>query len=129
MAQISLSSVIKFSSYWSKHVGVRWQILLSIAALLLMTAWLRNEYGQDDSNLWLVMNLFIRLLQWTLIGLFVISLLSAFCVWIFFLQAVKNKSIRVEAKFGDGQKAEAGLVPLTITVVGPALRPLLGTIQ
>lgn len=129
MAQVSVSSFIKFTSYWSKQVGVRWQLPLSIAVLLLISAWLRNEYGQDDSNLWLVMKLFIQLLQGTLVGLFVISLLSALCVWAYFLQRVKNKSVTVQAKFGDGQKAEAGWVPLTITINGLVLRPLLGTIQ
>ncbi|GHN01616.1 hypothetical protein WSM22_31050 [Cytophagales bacterium WSM2-2] len=35
----------------------------------------------------------------------------------------------MQAKFGDGQKAEAGWVPISVMITGPALRPLLGTIQ
>ena len=129
MNTVSISSFIKSSSYWSKRVGVRWQLLLSIIVLWLAGAWLRNEYGQDDSNLWLVMNQFILLVQWTVIVLFVLSLLTALITWIYFLNNLKNKTITVQAKFGDGQKAEAGWVPITILIQGMVLRPLLGTIQ
>ncbi len=129
MKAISLSSYIKVSSYWSKLTGIRWQLLLSIAVIWSVSLWLRKEYGQDDSNLWLVMNLFLRLVQWTIIGLFVISLLSAVVTWIYFLNGVKNKAITVQAKFGDGQEVAAGWVPFTIMIIGPVVRPLLGTIQ
>jgi hypothetical protein len=129
MSTVSLSSFIKISSYWSKQVGVRWQLLLSFAVLWLVSVWLRNEYGQDDSNLWLVMNLFIQLAQWTIMGLFIISLLTAVATWGYFIYCVKNKTVSVQTKFGDGQKAEAGWVPLTIMISGSVLRPLLGTVQ
>jgi hypothetical protein len=129
MSSVSLSSFIKISSYWSKQVGVRWQLLLSFAVLWLVGVWLRNEYGQDDSNLWLVMNLFIQLVLWTIMGLFMISLITAVATWAYFIYCVKNKTVSVQAKFGDGQKAEAGWVPLTIMISGSVLRPLLGTVQ
>ncbi len=129
MSQLSLSRLIKISPYWSRHVGVRWQLLAAVAALLLATTWLKSEYGQDDSNLWLVMNQFIKLLQWTLIGLVMISLLSVVAVWVYFLQGVKRKSFSIQVKFGDGQTAEAGLAPVTVMISGTVLRPLLGTIQ
>jgi hypothetical protein len=129
MSSVSLPSFIKISSYWSKQVGVRWQLLLSFAVLWLVSVWLRNEYGHDDSNLWLVMNLFIQLVLWTITGLFTISLISAAATWGYFIYCVKNKTVSVQAKFGDGQKAEAGWVPLTIQINGTALRPLLGTVQ
>jgi hypothetical protein len=129
MKSLSLSTFIKFSSYWSKLVGIRWQLLLSVAVLWMVSLWLRNEYGQDDSNLWLVMNQFIQLVKWTIVGLFAISLLTALSTWAYFINGIKNKSISVQAKFGDGQKAEAGWIPVTIMITGPALRPMLGTIQ
>jgi hypothetical protein len=129
MATVSLSSFLKTSSYWSKRAGVRLQFFLGAALLWAVSTWLRNEYGQEDSNLWLVMNQFIRLLLWTVIVLFGVSVLAALATWGYFLSNVKNKKITVQAKFGDGQKAEAGLVPITILIQGPALRPLLGTIQ
>ena len=129
MPPISLSSFIKVSSYWSKLAGIRWQFILSVAIIWMVSLWLRTEYGQDDSNLWLVMNQFLRLVQWTIIGLFVISFLAALSTWAFFLNSVKNKTVTIQTKFGDGQKAEAGLVPLSVLIFGPVLRPLLGTIQ
>ena len=129
MSSISLSSFIKTSSYWSKLAGVRWQLLLSIVVLWLVSLWLKNEYGQDDSTLWLVMNQFIQLVKWTIIGLFVISLITALTAWVYFINSVKNKTVSVQAKFGDGQKAEAGWVPLTVMISGSVLRPLLGTVQ
>ncbi|PZR35659.1 MAG: hypothetical protein DI538_14860 [Azospira oryzae] len=129
MRTVSLSSFIKTSSYWSKRVGVRWQLLLSVVFLWLASMWLRNEYGQDDSNLWLVMNQFILLVQWTVILLFIFSLLTALITWAFFVQGVKNKRITLQAKFGDGKKAQAGWVPFSVLIQGNVLRPLLGTIQ
>jgi|GEM_PF-982097 len=129
MSTVSLSSVIKSTSYWSKLTGVRWQLILSLVILWVASFWLRNEYGQDDSNLWLVMNQFLRFLQFTIIGLFAISLFTALGTWAYFLILIENKKINVQARFGDGQKAEAGWVPLAIMITGPALRPLLGTIQ
>jgi len=125
----SLSSLIKSSSYWSRLAGVRWQLVLSVLVIILVSRWLGNEYGQDDSNLWQVMNQFLRLVQGTIIGLFAISLLSVLATYLYFLSLEKNKRIIVQAKFGDGQKAEAGWVPLLVSISGPVLRPLLGTIQ
>ena len=127
--RLSLSAFYKVSSYWSTWVGVRWQLVISILVVWAVSVWLKNEYGQDDSNLWLVMNQFIRLVQWTIVGLFVISLFTVLVTWAYFVLNVKNKTVSVQAKFGDGQKAEAGLVPLSIMISGSVLRPLLGTIQ
>ncbi len=129
MKSISFSSFIKVSSYWAKLTGVRLQLLISITVIWGVSRWLRNEYGQDDSNLWLVMNQFIQLVIWTIIGLFVVSLVTALTTWIYFIYCVKNKTVSVQAKFGDGQKAEAGWVPLTVMISGTVLRPLLGTVQ
>lgn len=125
----SFSSLIKSSSYWSRLAGVRWQLVLAVLVIILASRWLHHEYGQDDSNLWLVMNQFLRLVQGTLIGLFALSLLSVLTTYGYFLSLKKNKRITIQAKFGDGQKAEAGWVPLLVMITGPVLRPLLGTIQ
>ena len=75
------------------------------------------------------MNQFMRVVEVTILGLFILSLLAALLVWVYFIQSIKNKAINLHAKFGDGQKAEAGWVPLTVIINGSVLRPLLGTIQ
>lgn len=129
MNSVSLSSFIKNSNYWTKRAGVRWQLFLGIVIFWLASSWLRNEYGQDDSNVWLVMRQFIQLVQWTLIILFSLSLISALLTWGYFLTVVRNNRIHLQVKLGDGHKAEAGWVPFTILIQGPALRPMLGTIQ
>ncbi|HCW06545.1 MAG TPA: hypothetical protein DGG95_04175 [Cytophagales bacterium] len=129
MSTVSLSSFIKSSSYWSKLTGIRWPLVLSLIVFWATTLWLQSEYKSDDSNLWLVMNLFIQFLQILIIGLFSISLLTAITTWIYFITLIRSKRINLQVKFGDGQKAEAGWVPLSVMMVGPILRPLLGTVQ
>ncbi len=108
---------------------VRVQLLLAFIVLWSVGVWLRSEYGQDDSNLWLVMGIFLRLVLWTLVGLCALSLITALATWLYFKRSIENKSIRLQVKFGDGQQAEAGLVPLTILLLGHVLRPMLGTVQ
>ena len=129
MANISLSGFIRNSTYWSKQTGVRWALVLSIVGFWLLTMWLREEYGQDDSTLWLVMRQFTKLLQWTLIGLLTLSILSALATWGYFAQMVRTKKISVQIKFGDGQKAEAGWVPISVQLTGQIFRPFFGVIQ
>jgi Protein of unknown function DUF58 len=129
MTSISLSSFIKNFSYLSRQAVVRVQLVLAMIVLWGAGVWLRNEYGQDDSNLWLVMGLFLKLVLWTLVGLCVLSVVVALVTWIIFKQALSKKSIQVQVKFGDGQKAEAGLVPLSVGLIGNVLRPMLGTVQ
>ncbi len=129
MNPVSLSGFIRNSAYWSKQTGVKWPLLLSIIGFWLLTVWIRGEYGQDDSTLWLVMRHFMQLVQWTLVGLLVISTLSALITWSYFISTERNKLVTIQVKFGDGQKAEAGWVPISILLTGKVFRPLFGTIQ
>jgi hypothetical protein len=129
MKVITVSSVLKNTDYWSKKAGVRWQLILGLIALWLASYWLRNEYGNDDSNLWLVMSQFIRLLQWTIVILFVTSIVTALVTWSYFYYQVSRKKISVQLKIGDGERAEAGWVGLSVGITGSVFRPLLGTIQ
>lgn len=126
---LSVSSVLKNTRYWQHKAVVRWPLLLAIVVLWAAAAWLRGEYGQQDSNLWLVMNTFLIVVQWTIVGLFVFSIATALITWAYFLSLLKNKRISVQARFGDGQKAEAGWVPVTVQLHGNVLRPLLGAVM
>jgi hypothetical protein len=116
-------------SYWFNNVIVRWQLLVTVVVIWGVSLWLKSNYSDDESNLWLVMNVFLVVIRWTVIGLFAISLLFTLIVWLLFLYNVRNKKISIQVQFGEGQRAEAGFVPLTIILNGPAIRPLLGTIQ
>jgi len=129
MIPVTLSGWLRDASYRSKWAGVRWTLLFSFLGFWLLSTWLRTEYGSDDSTLWLVMRLFLLLLQWTLVGILGISVLSGLAAWLYFRHQVKGKRVRVQVGFGDGQKAEAGLVPISILVEGQVFRPFFGTIQ
>lgn len=129
MIQVTLSGFLRDTTYWSKRAGIRWTLLLSLVGFWLMTVWLRTEYADDESTLWLVMRLFLQLVQWTLAGILAISLISAFAAWVYFKQLVKSRRLNFQVRFGDGQKAEAGWVPITIQVDGPVFRPFFGTIR
>jgi hypothetical protein len=129
VGSFGISIILKNTSYWSKQAGIRLQLILAIVVVWAAGIWLQKEYGQDESNLWLVMSLFFQIVQWTLIGLCIISLLSVLAVWIYFRSIASRNRITVQVKFGDGQKAEAGWVNVSIALLGNVIRPLLGTIQ
>jgi hypothetical protein len=129
MKPAPLSHVIDTSLYWSNLTVIRWRFIAVVLVIFGLSLWLRGEYGHDDSNLWLVMNLFLRIVVWTIAGLFTLSLLSVLATWLFFLNRLGNGAVSIQARFGDGIKADAGWVPLTFSLSGPVWRPLLGTIQ
>lgn len=126
---ITLTHFLRSTSWWSKQAGVHWTLLLSLAAFWFLLGWMRNEYGGDDSNLWLVMRAFSRLVQWTLIGLVVFSVSSALLTWLHFRYQTAHHRVSVDVRFGDGQKAEAGWVPLAVSLEGQVFRPFFGTVQ
>lgn len=126
---VSLSQFLRSATYWSKHSGVRWTLLLSIIGFWFLLSWMRAEYGSDDSTLWLVMRAFSRIVQWTLAGLLLVSLGSALATWFYFRYILGKHRISIDVRFGDGQKAEAGWVPVAISIEGQLFRPFFGTIQ
>lgn len=127
---MTLSGLIKTTSYWSKQAGLRLQFFLAAIVLWAVTKWLTSEYGQDDSNLWLVMRLFLQFVSWTLIGLCVLSLLTALTTWLYLKYLLNNKRAELQVRFGDGQKTDAGWVKLNVFLVGGSvIKPLLGSIQ
>lgn len=129
MRSIHLSSLLQTTRYWSAWAGVRWQLLGTLLMLGIAHLWLKSEYGQDDSNLWLVMSLFIKFVFLAFTGLMMLSLFTVLLTWGHFLHLCQRKTIQVRAKLGDGQQAEAGKVSLTIGLVGNLFRPLLGTVK
>ncbi|CAN5472527.1 hypothetical protein BH09BAC3_BH09BAC3_34240 [soil metagenome] len=121
--------LLRLSLYWINHLVVRWQLILTMLVLWVGSAWLKANYGQDDSNLWIVMRQFLLIIQWAIIGLFSMSLFTAVITWAFFIYKIRQKQVGVQVQFGNGQRAEAGFVKLIITLTGPVIRPLLGTIR
>jgi hypothetical protein len=126
-------SMFRRIQYWSNFTVIRWQLILT--ALLIWAAWyyLDSEFSRDKtSDQWKAITAFLMLAKWTLVYLFGFSLLSVLCSWGFFLLRKKNKRIGLQTQFGKDvsleQGAEAGKVPLTITLSG-VLRPFLGTVR
>ncbi len=115
--------------YWINYLVVRWQLILTLLVLWLGGLWLKTQYGQDDSNLWIVMHQFLVIIQWTILGLFSVSIFMAISAWTLFIYSARNDRVGVQIQFGDGQRAEAGFAPLAVTLTGTVIRPLLGTIR
>ncbi|MFN5168813.1 MAG: DUF58 domain-containing protein [Cyclobacteriaceae bacterium] len=108
---------------------VRWALLLALGVFGLALTWLRSEYAQPDSNLWLVMAFFLQLLLWSAVGLVAITLISSLLCWLLFRYQYARGHVTVHLQLGDGRVAEAGRVPLVIQVKGPVWRPLLGLVR
>lgn len=89
-------------SYWLNNLVVRWQLLVTLAVIWGVSLWLKANYSDDDSNLWLVMNVFLIVIRWAVIGLFAVSLLATISVWLVFLYHINGKKISVQLQFGDG---------------------------
>jgi hypothetical protein len=115
--------------YWSNYTVVRWQLLLT--AFLLWFFWyeLKEHYGSDvEEPTWVALHNFFLLIYWSVLSLFSFSIITTLCAWIFFLFRKKNKKIGLQTKIGEGEKAEAGNVPVTIILSG-VLRPFLGGVR
>lgn len=117
------------SSDATAWVVVRWALVLGVGFFALALAWLRSEYAQPDSNLWLVMAFFLQLLLWSALGLIAITLLNSVFCWLMFRYRYARGQISVHVQLGDGVMAEAGQVQLTIQVKGAVWRPLLGLVR
>lgn len=129
MSTLTLSGLLRKASFWTQQTGIRWTLFLSLASFWFLMSWLRNEYGQEDSTLWLVIRLFALLVQWTLIGLVVFSTGSAVAVWLYFRYQLNRKAVTPEVRFGDGQKSVAGWVSIGVALRGRVWRPVLGSVQ
>jgi hypothetical protein len=117
--------------YWSNFTVIRWQLIFSVAAIITCYYFVRKNYGlgdDADSYLWHALYLFLQIVVGAIYGLFAFSFLTAIVGWSYFMYCVKQKKIGIQTQFGDGEKAEAGFVPVTISLVG-AHRPFLGSVR
>ncbi len=113
--------------YWSNYTVVRWQLIISVVVSFFCGLYLKRHY-QELTDQYTVMCLFLRIVACAIWGLFSFGLISAILTWIFFMLQMRNKKIGIQTEFGDGEKAEAGFVPVSVNLVG-ASRPLLGSIR
>lgn len=128
MASLSLPLSFRVTQWRTRFAVMRWTLVWVVVALWLIARWLKAEYGQEDSNLWLVMELFFRFLLATLVALITTALVTALAAWLYFLWQVRKGKVRIDVSLGDGKQAEAGPVPVRVTLEGPVVRPPLGSL-
>ncbi|MBS1976662.1 MAG: hypothetical protein JST46_04795 [Bacteroidetes bacterium] len=124
-----LTRILRRSSQFAPWMVVRWALVLAAICFGIALTWLRREYGQPDSNVWLVMGYFLQLLLWSVLGMVVVTLTSSLVCWLMFRYQYMRGKIKVEVQLGDGLVAEAGRVRLTVQVKGPVWRPFLGLVR
>ena len=129
MTGSSLFSFPRWQQWRIKYSVARGPLLLVIVALWGCSRWLRSEYGQEDTNLWLVMELFFRLVIAAVVALIVTSLGTALAAWLWFRWQRTNRNIEVALSLGDGHQAQAGQVAVTVQLKGRVWRPWLGSVQ
>lgn len=115
-------------AYWSAYSIVRWQLLVGITACWLAWTWIKSNYRDPDTVHWLVLEAVIPIVGWTLLTIAVLSVLSALVAWIVFVFQMRRKRVNAKLRFGEGQSADAGYVPVTLQMTG-VFRPILGTIS
>lgn len=114
--------------YWSNYTVIRWQLLLFLLAVLLVRYMLHSEFKMDDNRYWPAMELYLTIIFWSLITLVGISLVTVLLAWGFYFFSVKGQSNLFEVSFGDGEKTEAGLVPVKVKMKS-VVRPLFGSVR
>ncbi|HLG02123.1 MAG TPA: DUF58 domain-containing protein [Bacteroidia bacterium] len=114
--------------YWSNFTVIRWQFLITLLAFWGAWSYLESRYNQDDGGFWIMMEGAIRIIFEAVLWLCGFSLFTAFIAWIWFHFRNRNGDVQVKLAVGEKNRAEAGLVPVTIEIPG-VVRPLLGTVR
>src|SRR5665213_995790 len=105
--------------YWSNYTIVRWQLILTALAVWICYWYVKKHYGkQIDTNEWKVIKYFLEVFIWAIFILFASALAAVFATWFYFISKIRRKKIGIQTQFGDGNKAEAGFVPVTISITG-----------
>lgn len=114
--------------YWSNYLVIRWQLILF--GLLILAIWyvLKKDFQRPEYLHWEEMMYFLRFFFWSAIVLTFLSFFSVVAAWAFFYFVTRKQNPKTEIGFGDGGKAQAGLVPVTVKMYG-VLRPLLGSVR
>ncbi|MCA6364429.1 MAG: DUF58 domain-containing protein [Bacteroidetes bacterium] len=115
-------------AYWFTYTVVRWQLLLGILVIWAAWKWLRSTYQSPDSSQWQILLQFLPVVGWILAGLAGFSMLTAVSAWVWFLVRYRRGQTPVRLRMGEGNRAEAGPVRVTLQISG-LLRPFLGQVQ
>lgn len=114
--------------YWSNYTVIRWQLLLFAAAIWLVVFKLTKVYHVEENRYWIAMDLYLTIIFWSLVSLVGFSLFTVILAWTYYFFSTKNKKNLLEVSFGEGGKAEAGIVPVHVKMAS-VLRPFLGSVR
>jgi hypothetical protein len=115
-------------AYWFTYTVVRWQLLLGIVVIWAAWKWLRSTYQTPDSLHWEILSQFLPVVGWLLAGVAGFSMLTAVAAWAWFLIRYRRGQTPMRLRMGEGNRAEAGPVRVTLQI-GGLLRPFLGQVQ
>lgn len=108
--------------YWSNYTIIRWQLIFCAAAVWVGYWYVKKQYGEDvNADQWKVLLYVLKLFLKSIFILFALSLSFAFSNWFYFMYKARNKKIGVQTHFDEGQAgvgAEAGFVPVTVSITG-----------
>lgn len=79
-------------------IPFRVHMVLLIFALLLAAGWIRKNNALPETARTAIINLFISITFWSASGIFIVSFISAFVPWVFFLFSKKNKKSILKIK-------------------------------
>jgi Protein of unknown function DUF58 len=114
--------------YWANFSVLRWQLLLFSGALFFILHRLYESYWPADTQLGELAGIFLNILKQSMIWIVSIAIGTTLLVWAFFWYQIRNNRIKFSVTWGDNELAEAGLVPVTITVT-KLIRPFAGTVK
>ncbi|MCU0433806.1 MAG: DUF58 domain-containing protein [Bacteroidia bacterium] len=115
-------------AYWLTYTVVRWQFILGLAVIWAAWKWLRSTYYTPDSLHWEILTQFLPVAGWILAAIAGFSVLTAVLAWVWFLFRYRNGKTPIRLRMGEGNRAEAGPVRVSVQVDG-LLRPFLGQVQ
>jgi Protein of unknown function DUF58 len=107
-------------------IPIRIHFLLLVIALLLAYRWLIKNNAVPETSRTAIINLFITVTFWFTVGVLVISFLSAFIPWIFFLISKRNNRTVLNVKTSTKNVTDKQLVEISISKI---IRPLFGYIR
>jgi hypothetical protein len=108
-------------------IPVRIHFLFLIIALLLAYRWLIKNNAVPETARTAIINLFITVTFWFALAIIVISFLSAFIPWAFFLTSKKNNRSTLSVKTpGTKNPSNQQLVEISISKI---LKPVFGYIR
>lgn len=102
--------------------------ILLVIALLCAASWLIKNNLLPETSRTAILNLFISVTCWFALSILIVSFLTAFVPWIFFLINKKNNKSSLKIKVEEKENMINGSRPVAITIKN-IIKPLFGYIR